>query len=324
MDHSTKLQKTSGYSGLKRGPLGQPRRLGRGFRLRVRELRAYLLLAPAAAIFTVFMFYPLVYTVYLSFFDWNMTRPVKEFVGLANYISIFTDQSFGKIMGNTLLYIVLLLVMDFVAPYIFSFVLSFVVKKGKSFFKSAIFLPSVISLVVGTMIFVWLLNPLSGPAASLAKALGLSVPIWSNTQGLVIVVISVITSWKIFGYNFIVVLAGVSSVPLEVVEAARVDKIPTWRIFWNIVVPMSSSTGIYVLILSIVTGMQQVFTPINMVTRGGPDNASTNLVYAVYDQAFGFFKTGTASAYAILIMILFAFLLFLEFKYVEKGVYYEN
>ena len=288
------------------------------------RLTPYLLLAPATVLFAVFMFYPLLYTLYLSFFDWNMTRPTKGFVGFENYISVFTDPNFGKIMGNTALYILLLLLFDFAAPYVFSFILSFVVQKGKNFYKSSIFLPSVISLVVGTMIFVWLLNPISGPVSAIAKALGLTVPIWSNTQGLVIVVLSIITSWKIFGYNFIVVMAGVSSVPLEVVEAARLDSIPTWRIFLNIVVPMSSSTGIYVLILSIVTGMQQIFTPINMVTKGGPDNASTNLIYAVYDQAFGFFKTGTASAYAILMMLLFGFLLFLEFKFVEKSVYYEN
>lgn len=288
------------------------------------RLTPYLLLAPATVLFAVFMFYPLLYTLYLSFFDWNMTRPTNEFVGFENYISVFTDPNFGKIMGNTALYILLLLLFDFAAPYVFSFILSFVVQKGKNFYKSSIFLPSVISLVVGTMIFVWLLNPISGPVSAIAKALGLTVPIWSNTQGLVIVVLSIITSWKIFGYNFIVVMAGVSSVPLEVVEAARLDNIPTWRIFLNIVVPMSSSTGIYVLILSIVTGMQQIFTPINMVTKGGPDNASTNLIYAVYDQAFGFFKTGTASAYAILMMLLFGFLLFLEFKFVEKSVYYEN
>ena len=300
-----------------------PYRLGlrRSWRERV---ASYGLLAPATVLFAIFMFYPLLYTLYLSFFDWNMTRPTKEFVGLDNYISVFTDPAFGKIMGNTGLYILLLLVFDFAAPYVFSFILSFVVKKGKNFYKSAIFLPSVISLVVGTMIFVWILNPISGPVATVAKALGLTVPIWSNTQGLVIVVLSIMTSWKIFGYNFIVVMAGVSSVPMEVVEAARLDNIPTWRIFLNIVVPMSSSTGIYVLVLSIVTGMQQIFTPINTVTKGGSDNASTNLIYAVYDQAFGFFKTGTASAYAILMMLLFGFLLFLEFKFVEKSVYYEN
>ena len=307
-------------------PFSASARVGAGARLGDRSGRrvAYLLLAPATILFAVFMFYPLLYTFYLSFFDWNMTRPTKEFVALDNYIAVFTDPNFGKIMGNTVLYIALLLLFDFAAPYVFSFILSFVVKKGKNFYKSAIFLPSVISLVVGTMIFVWLLNPISGPVATVAKALGLTVPIWSNTQGLVIVVLSIMTSWKIFGYNFIVVMAGVSSVPLEVVEAARLDNIPNWRIFLNIVVPMSSSTGIYVLILSIVTGMQQLFTPINMITKGGPDNASTNLIYAVYDQAFGFFKTGTASAYAILMMLLFGFLLFLEFKFVEKSVYYEN
>lgn len=288
------------------------------------RLTPYLLLAPATILFAIFMFYPLLYTLYLSFFDWNMTRPTKEFVAFDNYIAVFTDPNFGKIMGNTALYILLLLLFDFAAPYVFSFILSFVVQKGKNFYKSSIFLPSVISLVVGTMIFVWLLNPISGPVSAVAKALGMTIPIWSNTQGLVIVVLSIITSWKIFGYNFIVVMAGVSSVPLEVVEAARLDDVPNWRIFLNIVVPMSSSTGIYVLILSIVTGMQQIFTPINMVTQGGPDYASTNLIYAVYDQAFGFFKTGTASAYAILMMLLFGFLLFLEFKFVEKSVYYEN
>jgi len=288
------------------------------------RLTPYLLLAPATILFAIFMFYPLLYTLYLSFFDWNMTRPTKEFVAFDNYIAVFTDPNFGKIMGNTALYILLLLLFDFAAPYVFSFILSFVVQKGKNFYKSSIFLPSVISLVVGTMIFVWLLNPISGPVSAVAKALGVTIPIWSNTQGLVIVVLSIITSWKIFGYNFIVVMAGVSSVPLEVVEAARLDDVPNWRIFLNIVVPMSSSTGIYVLILSIVTGMQQIFTPINMVTQGGPDYASTNLIYAVYDQAFGFFKTGTASAYAILMMLLFGFLLFLEFKFVEKSVYYEN
>ena len=157
-------------------------------RNRTGSLTPYLLLAPTTVLFAVFMFYPLLYTLYLSFFKWNMTRPTKEFVGLGNYTALFTDPAFGKILGNTALYILLLLIFDFAAPYIFSFILSFVIRAGKNFYKGAIFLPSVISLVVGTMIFVWLLNPLSGPVALLFKALGRALPIWSNTQGLVIVV----------------------------------------------------------------------------------------------------------------------------------------
>ena len=152
----------------------------------------------------------------------------------------------------------------------------------------------------------------------------MQLPVWSTTQGLVIVVISIMTSWKLFGYNFIISLAGVGGVPVEVVEAARLDGIPMRKIFLNIVVPMSSSTGIYVLILSIVQGMQQVFTPINMITKGGPDYGSSNMIYNVYNEAFNLYHTGTASAYAVIMMVLFILLLILEFRYVERGIYYEN
>lgn len=301
---------------------------GQGARQRAKRplphFAPYLFLLPAVVILTVFMFYPLVYTVYLSFFDWNMVSPKRTFVGLDNYVAMFQDPNFGKILGNTAAYIALLLLFNCVAPFVFSFILSFVVKRGKSFYKGTIFLPSIISMVVGTMIFVWLLNPISGPAAQIMGLFGMKAPIWSTTQGLVIVALSVMTSWKLFGYNFIISMAGVGGVPLEVVESARVDGIPLHRIFLNIVLPMSSATGIYVLILSIVQGLQQVFTPINMITKGGPDYGSSNMIFNVYNEAFNFYHTGTASAYAILMMILFVFLLFLEFKFVERGIYYEN
>jgi len=91
----------------------------------------YVFLIPSLAVFAVFMFYPLFYTFYLSFFEWNMVKPVKKFVGLANYISVFKDPNNWKIFGNTMIYIVILLAFNFVMPYILSFILSCVIKKGK-------------------------------------------------------------------------------------------------------------------------------------------------------------------------------------------------
>ena len=288
------------------------------------KITPHLFILPSLLVFAVFMFWPLIRTFYLSFFSWNMIKPTKEFVGLGNYIQIFMDSTTYKIMGNTLIYIVILLILNFVAPYILAFILSVVIKKGKGFYKSVIFLPSVISLVVGSILYLWILNPISGPATIIAKFFGLTLPIWSKTEGLVIVVLSLITSWKIFGYNFIVVLAGVSGVSSEVIEAARLDNVPMWRIFKDIILPMSSATGIYVLIMTIVQGLQYVFTPIKVITQGGPDNASSNAIYNAYQEAFVLYRTGTASAFAIITMVLFIALLVLEFKYVEKGVYYEN
>lgn len=288
------------------------------------KLTPHLLILPSILAFALFMFWPLIRTVYLSFFSWNMVKPTKTFVGLSNYIEIFNDPLTYKIMGNTFLYIIILLLINFVAPYILSFILSVVITKAKGFYKSVIFLPSVISLVVGSILYLWILNPISGPAAVIANWLGITLPIWTKTDGLVIVILSLITSWKIFGYNFIVVLAGVSGVSSEVIEAAKLDNIPMHKIFIDIIIPMSSATGIYVLIMTIVQGLQYVFTPIKVITQGGPNYASSNAIYNVYREAFVLYKTGTASAFAIITMALFVVLLILEFKYVEKGVHYEN
>lgn len=288
------------------------------------KLTPHLLILPSILAFALFMFWPLIRTIYLSFFSWNMVKPTKTFVGLSNYIEIFNDPLTYKIMGNTFLYIIILLLINFVAPYILSFILSVVITKAKGFYKSVIFLPSVISLVVGSILYLWILNPISGPAAVIANWLGITLPIWTKTDGLVIVILSLITSWKIFGYNFIVVLAGVSGVSSEVIEAAKLDNIPMHKIFIDIIIPMSSATGIYVLIMTIVQGLQYVFTPIKVITQGGPNYASSNAIYNVYQEAFVLYKTGTASAFAIITMALFVVLLILEFKYVEKGVHYEN
>lgn len=288
------------------------------------KIKPHLFILPSLLVFSLFMFWPVIRTIYLSFFSWNMIKPTKDFVGLENYIQIFNNPITYKIMGNTFLYIVILLILNFVAPYVLAFILSVLIKKAKGFYKSVLFLPSVISLVVGSILYLWILNPISGPAAIIAKAVGITLPIWSKTDGLVIVVLSLITSWKIFGYNFIVILAGVSGVSSEVIEAARMDNVPMWRIFKDIIIPMSSATGIYVLIMTIVQGLQYVFTPIKVITQGGPNYASSNAIYNVYQEAFVLYRTGVASAFSVITMIIFIALLILEFKFVEKGVYYEN
>lgn len=298
---------------------------GMGLNYRSREkIIAYLFILPSLLAFAVFMFWPLIRTIYLSFFSWNMIKPTKTFVGFDNYIALFKDPLTYKVMGNTVFYIIILLILNCVAPYILSFILSSVIKKGKGFYKSVIFLPSVISLVVGSILYLWILNPISGPAAVIAKLFGLTLPIWSKTDGLVIVVLSLITTWKIFGYNFIVVLAGVSGISSEVIEAAKLDKVPMYKIFIDIILPMSSATGVYIFVMTIVQGLQYVFTPIKVITQGGPDNASSNAIYNAYQEAFVLYRTGNASAFAIVTMVIFVALLILEFKFVERGVYYEN
>ncbi len=288
------------------------------------QIKGYMLLLPSLVAFTIFLFYPMLETIYLSFFDWNLIKPTKKFVGFSNYIELFKNETSLVILRNTCVYILILLVFNLIMPYLLSFVLEFIIQKGKNFYKAIYFLPSVISLVVGSILYTWLLNPVSGPVSYVLRKIGITMPIWSTTQGWVIAVLCVITSWKCFGYNFIVILAGISGVPKEVVESARLDNISMGKIFRDMIIPMSSSTGIYVLIYCIVQGLQFVYTPIKVITQGGPNYASSNLIYNSYHEAFTLFRTGMSSACSVLTVLIFMVLLILEFRFVERSVYYEN
>lgn len=284
----------------------------------------WLFITPASLAFLLFMFWPLVYTIYLSLLKWNMVAPIKVPVGLANYLEVLTDPVTLKLFANTALYLVILIVLNFLVPYVFAFVNTFVMKGGKGIYKTVLFMPSLISLVVGAIILQWLFNPVSGPLGLLLAEVGVILPAWSKTNGLVIVVISLVAVFKTFGYNFLVLLSGMGNVSTELIEAARLEKTPNRYIFSKIVMPLTSSTAVYVFIMSMVQGLQYVFTPIKVLTQGGPNNASSNIIYGVYQEAFGYYNTGKASALSILTLSLFVLLLVLEFKYVEKGVYYEN
>lgn len=287
-------------------------------------LFAYSMLFPSVVIMAVFMFWPFLYTIYLSFFEWNMINPTKEFVGLQNYIDVLQDPVTYKVFWNSAVYIFILLFLNFTVPYVFAFILDFVIDRMNGFYKSAFFLPAFISLVVGSILFTWILNPISGPVAIVMGWFGLEMPIWSKLDGWVIFVLSLITSWKIFGYNFILLYASINGISREIIEAARLDNVPLWKIFFHIVVPMSSATGIYIFIITIVQGLQFAFTPIKVITQGGPNYASSNVIYHAYHEAFVLYRTGHSAALSIVTMLIFVILLIVEFKYVERGIYYEN
>lgn len=290
----------------------------------MKKLKPYLLLFPSGLSFLIFVIGPLLYTFYLSFFDWNMIKLNKKFVGFSNYISVIRDPIFSKILFNTFIYILILLILNFILPYILSFILNIVLEKYESLYRSLFFLPSLISLVIGSVLYTWILNPVSGPIAIILKHFNLYLPIWSKTEGFVIVVLSLITSWKAFGYNFIVILGAVAGVNESIIEAAKLDGANNFKIFKDIVLPASSATGIYIFIMTIVQGLQFVFTPIKVITQGGPNYYSSNFIYHSYHEAFVLYRTGISAAISMISMIIFIILLFLEFKFVEKGIYYEN
>lgn len=289
-----------------------------------RKWQAFLFLLPSVFFFAVFSYWPLLQNLYLSFFSWNMVSPNMKFVGLDNYVSVLGSEELIKILVNTIVFVAIMLVLNFLLPYLFSFVLGHLIERGKGFYRSALFMPATLSLAVASILFLWIYNPLAGPLSIVLSWFDVESPRWFKENWMVIFAICTIIGWKVFGYNLIVMLAAMLAVPKEMIEAAKLENASNWQIFKQIIVPMTSSTAIYVFTITVVFGLQYVLVPVNMLTQGGPDQGSSNLVYIIYQYAFVFFQTGKSAAFAIITMVCYiAFLLFRN-KYLEKKVYYEN
>ncbi len=287
------------------------------------KLQPLLYLSPAIIIFAIFMVYPICYNLYLSFFEWNMVSPDMDFVGIKNYTRFLTSPEFMQAMLNTVGYIVILLIFCFALPYAVAYLLGLVIEKGSKFYRAVLFFPSLLSLAVAAIVFQWIFNAVNGPLALVLQKFGLTSPNWFQTPKYVIVALGVLVAWRAFGYNLIVYLAAVVEVPKELIEAAKLENTSNWTIFWKIVLPLTSPTALYVFIITFAFGLQWVVTPINMLTQGGPNNASTSLVYIIYQYAFRFFQSGAAAAAAIVTFVIFMTVVILE-KYLEKKVHYEN
>lgn len=285
---------------------------------------ALLYIFPAAALFLIFFYWPLLQNIYLSFFSWNMVSPTMKFVGIENFTELLASAELLKILLNTVLFVAIMLVLNFVLPYIYSFVLGHLVHRWNAFYRSALFLPSTLSLAVASILFLWIYNPLAGPLSIILGWFDMESPRWFKENYLVIFAICTIIGWKVFGYNLIIMLAAMVAVPREMIEAAKLENASNWVIFKKIILPMTSSTAIYAFTITVVFGLQYVLVPVNMLTQGGPDQGSSNLVYIIYQYAFTFFQTGKSAAYAVITMVCYLAFLYVKNKYLEKKVYYEN
>lgn len=277
---------------------------------------------PAIFIFGVFIVYPICYNIYISFFDWNMVS-TKDFVGVKNYVSYLTSTDFLQALLNTVGYIVILLIFCFALPYGIAFILGHVVKKGSKFYRAVLFFPSLLSLAVAAIVFMWLFNSVNGPIALMLAKIGLRSPNWFQTPQYVVFAIGIMVAWRGFGYNLILFMGSIVDVPSELIEAARLENTSNWKIFTKIVIPLTSPTALFVFILTVSYSLQYVVTPIQILTGGGPNNASTCLSFQIYQFSFKYFMSGKGAAIAIVTLALFMIIVVME-KHLEKKVHYEN
>jgi len=276
-----------------------------------------LFLTPALAGTFIFIIIPTIASFALSFTQWDLLNEIK-FIGFANYKAILTDKIFIKILINTLVYSLSVTFFGVLIPLILANILNSKIWL-KEFYKTAYFIPFITPMIVSAIIWEWIFDPNIG---CLSTVLKLHIN-WLYDTNFAMPALIIVSVWKLIGYNMIIFLAGFSGINNELIEASKIDGANFIQTFLNITVPLLSPTVFFVIIITAISSFQ-VFDLIYLMTQGGPLDSTNVIVYAIYKNAFEYFRIGKASALAyILFMIIFT-LTALQWHFRKKMVYLEK
>jgi multiple sugar transport system permease protein len=282
----------------------------RGLRHGVRRARrnwdAYLFLAPGFVIFTVFTLFALGFVIYLTFHEWSIIEPEKPFVGLQNYKDLIEDERFRRSVINTFYFTGAAVPLGMIVGLSIALLLNQPLR-GRWFFRTAYYLPAITPFVVSAIIWKWLYNGDFGLFNYyLLKTNLIHEPLsWLSDQHLAMPSVILMTVWTAVGFSMVVYLAGLQSIPEELYEAAKVDGAGTWARFRHVTLPGLLPSTVFLLVIQIIFNMQ-IFTQIFVMTRGGPIDRTTTVLFYVYEAAFQFYEMGYAStiAFALFLMLL--------------------
>lgn len=286
-----------------------------------RKLLIGLFLAPTVIGLGLFTFLPILASVVLAFFSWDIITPPR-FVGLENFVDIAADPTIRVSFLNTIGFVVVAVTLQLAVALVLA-VLVNTRMPGllKSFFRSVLFFPLVLSAASVSIIMGYLFNENFGLVNHVLNLLGMAdVPWLTSTHGAMVVVILVYV-WQNFGFSFLLFLGGLSSIPKEVYEAAQVDGATGWKQFWRITFPLVSPTTLVASVMAIISALQ-IFDQPYVLTRGGPGDSTRTAVMVIYESAFKQLEFGRASAIGIVLTIVIMLVTAVQFRLSRRFVFY--
>lgn len=286
-----------------------------------RDLFAFIAFtAPNFLLLGVFVFWPIVYSLYLSFFKWNMISPKKTFLGFENYTRLFSDPVFWQITRNTLILALSTVVIKLALALIFALQLNRK-PKGGSLYRAIIFSPTFTTSVAVAMVWTWIFEPTFGLFRLVFKAFGMASPNWLFNVNWSLPAVIIVLIWSRVGYDMVLFLAGLKNISEEIYDAALVDGVNPWQNFLYITFPLLSPTTFFLTVTSFI-GALKAFDIISIMTDGGPMNSSNVFVLYLYQNAFQWFKTGYASAIALILFLIIMVITLIQNRLSKRWVHY--
>ena len=315
--HSTSTVPTRGVSKARSG-----KRSFSSYQL-VENVTPWLLVGPLLLLIALFIYWPLIYQTYLSFFDWNFVRPDMDFVGLDNYTRLTEDPRFQRSLRGTVIYFVTLVPLQVFLPLGIALLLWPIRKsRAQSSYRVFLFSPTVIAYSVGAVMWMWIFNSHYGVLNKVLNVFGIENISWLGDRDYAIWSIIVVATWKTLGFHLLLYMAALEAVPNDVVEAAQLDGASNWEIMRSIRFPLISPTFFFVLVTTVISVNDDVFGAINVLTEGGPFESTTNIIYYLYQQGFEYFQIGSAAALSVIIFVVTVFLTWIQFRFGERFVHY--
>lgn len=261
----------------------------------------YLFLLPSAVVLVIFFFIPFFQTFLLSFLDYSTNIYKPEFIGVANYVKLFHNPVFYKVLWNTFIYLFIAVPILAIFPLFLAVLINQKIK-GVTLYKILIYLPVIVSIVVAAIAFKWLYAD-QGILNYVVTSLGFKSIGWLTDPNYALYSVIIVTIWKGIGYYMIIYLAALMSVPNELYEACNIDGASFLTKHLTVTVPHIMPTIALVTTISAISAMK-VFAEIYVMTKGGPLNSSKTIVYYIYERAFENLDLGIASAMAVVLLII--------------------
>ncbi|MFD0695195.1 carbohydrate ABC transporter permease [Paenibacillus sp. GCM10027628] len=286
------------------------------------SLAGFLFVSPMLIGVTILTLLPIIATFVLSFADWNFVAGLKglKWVGAANFTKLFTDEVFIKSLSNNLIFLITVPVYMMI-----SLVLAILINKyvyWKSFFKVAYFMPYISSTVAVAIVWMVLFHPSAGPVNQFLMSIGIhNPPKWLADPLFALSSVMMISVWISIGFNMIIYMAGLQSIPKDLYEAAEIDGAGAWVRFTRITFPILSPTSFFLLVTGIISTFK-VFELIAVTTSGGPLNSTSMIVWDLYDTAFINLRVGYASSMAVVLFAIVLVITVLQWFGQKKWVNY--
>jgi multiple sugar transport system permease protein len=303
------------------GSAGKSPKLGL---LRKVDWSGYVFLTPAMIILTLFLIYPIIWAFVVSFKE---IKPLQmqnsglfeipgEFVGLSQYIAVFQNDLFIKSLINTAYFGVIFIPITLFSSALLAIMLN---RKmgGVNFFRTVLFIPYIISVVSASLIFLFMFNGDQGMINAVLHKFDITGPNWLAHTMLAMPVIAIMSAWKNIGYFMLIYLAGLQNIPHSLYESADIDGASTIQKFSLITWPLLGRITLVVSVLLMIDTFK-VFQEIYVMTGGGPGDSTVTVPFLIYNEAFKFFRIGTASAMSYILFFIVIIITIIQKRYVDK------